>query len=153
MTIRQLEYRIQSLAELPFMVLEHAHWRPQAAKLRTEDKAKLREGVGSDAKNYRLLRKAWAREETWINCSLNALLMGLPQAMLAEVLAQHLGGFELPDSQIAKLGSGGIGDVVGDKAPIRQRPRKAAPLRPPIRSDGTGIQGKDRRLEQRTDCS
>src|SRR6476469_2072876 len=90
---RKLEYRIQSLAELPFIILENAHWRPQAAKFRDKDKVELRKGRPDDAKTYQLLRSAWVREETWINDSLCALVMGLPQGLFAELLSERLGGF------------------------------------------------------------
>lgn len=97
------------------MVLENAYWRPQAAKLHGKHKDSLGAVTAPEAeKGYQKARIAWAREETWINYSLNALFMGMPSELVRLVIAQFTGGFQLMDPQVASLGSGGLSALTGD---------------------------------------
>jgi len=67
----------------------------------------------SDLKTYEKLRVAWAREETWINQSLNALLTALPESVVCELLRDRVDGLSHALG-VERLYSAGIADVTGD---------------------------------------
>ncbi len=113
---RKLSLVPSTAAELPFQVLENAHWRPQAAKLQPEMKRKLASapaGTPHQGSAQRLWT-AWRREETWINHSLSAVLSGIPDRSLGSLM-RDLTGLEAWESpHLAKLDSGGLSGLTGD---------------------------------------
>ncbi len=72
--------------ELPFEVLEQAHWRPREVQLCEKHKPEDRKG-----KEFLRLRNLWRQKEVFINFALNSLLMSLTSKELA-TLANNLSG-------------------------------------------------------------
>ena len=72
--------------ELPFEVLEQAHWRPREVQLCEKHKPEDRKG-----KEFLRLRTLWRQKEVFINFALNSLLMSLTSKELA-TLANNLSG-------------------------------------------------------------
>ena len=102
-----------SLVDLPFSVLADAYWYPQGAKLYGKHKASLAVKPGSKV-SFEMVRKAWSREETWINHSLVTLLGALPEVVMSRLLADALGGLAVSHARVEKLDSANIQGVTGD---------------------------------------
>lgn len=75
-----LELKRRNLVELPFEVLEQAHWRAREVQLCCKYKT-----AESDEKEYIRLRRHWRQKEVFFNFSLDALLMALNPTELANV--------------------------------------------------------------------
>lgn len=112
--IRPLRYVAQTLTDLPFLVLEQAHWVPGRAFLREKDKPALRQRHPDASREVDRLRAAWPKSETWLNLALAALFMALPQKLLAAVISQHVGGLAFEKGRVVGLDSTGLGHLVGE---------------------------------------
>lgn len=113
--VAKLRFVPQSVAHVPFRVLENAFWRPQAAKLSGKHKDSLHAISDVRAtKMWQRLWRAWAREETWINHALNALLLSLPDEALSSVMNELTGGGLIKQPHVAKIETAGIAGLVGD---------------------------------------
>ncbi len=114
MANRQLRFVPQTVADVPFRVLENAFWRPQAAKLDQRFRKGLQANSDDEAvKTIEKLMVAWRREETWVNHSFKRLLNALPEAVLSDALAKCMGGVVLNQPRVEKLDSAGMGPVTG----------------------------------------
>lgn len=114
-TVQSVKFSPFSVVDVPFWVLEDAHWAPQAAKLHGKHQASLNALPGSaDKKTYEKLRLAWTREETWINQSLNALLAALPECVTVELFRPRFDGHDARLPKVERLHSAGIASVTGD---------------------------------------
>lgn len=112
-TSRLLRFEPLTVVDVPFQVLENAHWRPSAAKLTEKEKKKMKGKVRGKEKDYQRLRAAWLREETWINHALNALLASVPDRGLARLLGDLCSGTLIDNPELAKLDDGGISSTTG----------------------------------------
>lgn len=73
-----LEFKKQNIVELPFEILEQAHWRPREVELCCKYK-KPNDGEYE----YKRLQRLWRTREVFFNFSLNALLMSLRPSEMA----------------------------------------------------------------------
>lgn len=107
--------RLRSLnvAELPFELLTHLYWRPQALGLRKgNDDARHEKRKRPDL--LRLKTEVWPQEETWVNKALDAVLAAAPPPAIAEALNALAPGFRFSATQFVKQKASGISDHVGD---------------------------------------
>lgn len=87
-----LTLKRRNIVELPFEVLEQAHWRPSEAQLCCQHKPDHSEGP-----EYSRLRALWRRREVNFNFSLDALLMGLHPSEFSR-FASALSGIAFDDT-------------------------------------------------------
>lgn len=107
--------RLRSLnvSELPFELLTHLYWRPQALGLRKGNgDAQYEKRKRSDL--LRLKTEVWPKEETWVNKALDAVLAAAPPQAIAEALNALVPEFLFSATQLVKQKASGISDHVGD---------------------------------------
>lgn len=74
-----LEYKLRDPTQLPFEILEQAHWRPAEVQLCCKYKP-----TNAARPEFRRLRKFWRQKEVFFNFALDALLFTLPPEDLAK---------------------------------------------------------------------
>ena len=100
---RKLFFEDMLLSDIPFLVLEDAYWRPQDAHLQKHFREKYKEAnKKSSLKEYQRLQKFWRQRETWINYSLDCLLMASSPQLLGQVFGELAPGLSLTDPQLVK---------------------------------------------------
>ena len=110
---RELYFEDRVLSDTPFLVLEDAYWRPQDAHLQKHFREKYKEANKNNSiKEYQRLQKFWRQRETWINYSLDCLLMASSPQLLSQVFGQLVPGMSLANPQLFKS------DIPGLKADI-----------------------------------
>lgn len=105
--------RALNVADLPFELLTHLYWRPQALGLK-------RENVDSKALDKRssrlpeLRESVWPKEETWVNKVLDTVLASAPPRAIAESLAGLVPQLEARELALHQQEASAISDHVGD---------------------------------------
>jgi len=109
---RLVTFQPVGLADLPFRVLEHAYWRPQAARV---PRANRQRGQKKDAETARIIRarRGWRREETWINDCFEAVLTSLPSHVSREWVAHVAAAFDLGKPRVVALDYAGLRSLTG----------------------------------------
>lgn len=89
-----LKLKNRNIAELPFEVLEQAHWRPAEAQLCCKYKPATKAMA-----EYQRLRGHWRQKEVNVNFSLDALLLSLRPGELGRY-AQFVSGLDFGDARL-----------------------------------------------------
>ena len=110
---KQLYFEERCLSDIPFLVLEDAYWRPQDAHLQKHFRGKYEEANRKgNIKEYQRLQHFWRQRETWINYSLDCLLMASSPQLLTLVIGELVPGMVLSNPRLFKS------DIAGLKADI-----------------------------------
>ena len=98
------------LSDIPFLVLEDVHWRPQDAHLQKHFREKYEEANRkANLKEFQRLQAFLRQRETWINYSLDCLLMASSPQLLNQVFGELVPDLSLVNARLFKSDSAMFG--------------------------------------------
>jgi len=111
---KELIFEKRALSDIPFLVLEDAYWRPQDAHLQKHFRLKYEESnKRGSIKEYERLKKFWRQRETWINYSLDCLLMASSPKLLSQVFGELVPSMSLTNPQLFNSNIPGLKADIG----------------------------------------